>query len=136
MIDPDWTAHRRDDGELIGWIHPADAGAHPAAGWVAVDLLGRTVAGPGEWLDVEAALDEHGIAWLAERWVLEPDTPARAGDEEARVVLFVEVTPERIVVKTDDYGAIDAPVTTYSLPWPLPARLRPRRPGETLPSGW
>jgi len=124
MPRPEWTPYRRDDGELIGWIVP-DGDAADA--WVPVDLFGRPVAGPVDWLDAEAALDEHGIGWLADSWMLEhPDSaPVR--------VRIVEVTPDRdgapgrIVVQTDDFGAIDAPVTRFELPWPVPARLRPRR---------
>lgn len=130
MIPQDWVAHRRDDGELIGWIRPeGDA-------WAAVDLLGRDVADAGEWLEVEAALEAHGIAWLADRWILEPDGGVDGAGGGDRVVLFVEVTPQHVVVKTDDYGAIDAPVDVIELAWPPAARLRPRRAGEHLPSGW
>jgi hypothetical protein len=35
-----------------------------------------------------------------------------------------------VVVQTDDFGAVDAPVERYELPWPAPARLRPMRPGD------
>lgn len=99
------TPHRRDDGELLGWIHPE------GADWVAVDVLGRRVSGPGEWLDAEAALEEHGIAWLADPWMLEgvDDLPLR--------VRIVEVTPDedgapgRIVVKIDDFGDMTRPAT-------------------------
>ena len=65
MPRTDWTPHRRDDGELLGWIHP------DGEAWVPVDILGRTVSGPTEWLDAEAALEERGISWLADPWVLD-----------------------------------------------------------------
>jgi len=118
VIDADWTVHRRDDGELLGWIRP-DGDA-----WVAVDLLGRTASAPTEWLEAEAALEALGIAYLAEPWMLEGE-----GDRPVRV-RFVEVTPERIVVKGEDFGAVDAMTRRWELPWPLPARLRPTRPGD------
>ena len=121
----DWTPHRRDDGELLGWIRPeGDA-------WVGVDVLGRAVTGPVEWLDAEAALEEHGIAWLADAWMLEGE-----GERPVRVRL-VEVTPDeqgvpgRIVVKVDDFGDMSRPsATSYTLPWPIPPRLRPPRDGD------
>jgi hypothetical protein len=121
MPRPDWTPHRRDDGELVGWIVPA------GDEWVPVDLFGRDVTGPLDWLDAEAALEERGIRFLADIWMLERDgaTPLR--------VRIVEVVPDRagvpgrVVVQTDDFGAIDAPVTRFELPWPAPAELRPRR---------
>ncbi|WP_243075353.1 hypothetical protein [Microbacterium sp. SS28] len=130
MIPADWTAHRRDDGELLGWIRPE--GEH----WVAVDLLGREASGPVDWLDAEEALESAGLSWLAEIWMLEQD----AG-EPLRVKL-VEVTPGRVgeaghvVVQTDDFGAIDAPVERFELPWPAPAALRLRRPGESTTAPW
>ncbi len=118
MLPTDWTAHRRDDGELVGWIRPA------GDDWVAVDLLGREASEPTEWLEAEAALEARGISWLADVWMLErPDAaPLR--------VRMVEVTPDRVVVQTDDFGAIDAPVDRFELAWPAPAALRPRRSGD------
>ena len=118
----DWTPHRRDDGELVGWIRPeGDA-------WVAVDLLGREATGATEWLDAEAALEERGIAWLGGVWILEEEGAV------PRRVRLVEVSDERVVVHTDDYGAIDLPVARFELPWPAPAALRPPRPGEPPPA--
>ncbi len=55
MIPADWTPHRREDGELLGWIRPE------GADWLAVDVLGRELTGEIDWLDAEAA-------WPAE-WV-------------------------------------------------------------------
>jgi hypothetical protein len=128
MPRPDWTPHRRDDGELLGWIHP-DGDA-----WVAVDVLGRPVSGPTEWLDAETALEERGIGWLADPWMLEgeADRPLR--------VRILEVTPDdegvpgRIVVKIDDFGDVTRPpVQQYVLEWPIPARLRAPTTGDPDP---
>lgn len=120
MIGADWTPHRRDDGELLGWIRP------DGDGWAAVDLLGREASEATEWLDAEAALEALGIAYLAEPWMLEGE---EAGERAVRVRI-VEVTPQRIVVKGEDFGAVDALTQRWELPWPLPARLRPPRPGD------
>ncbi|MGF6821977.1 hypothetical protein M2317_000881 [Microbacterium sp. ZKA21] len=128
MSDPDWTPHRRDDGELLGWIHAEDSE------WTAIDVLGRPIAEAVEWLDAEAALEAHGLAWLADAWMLEgeSDRPLR--------VRIVEVTPTdagrtgRIVVKVDDFGDMSRPASEpYVLPWPLPARLRPPHAGDPDP---
>lgn len=128
MVAADGTPHRRDDGELLGWIHP------DGELWVSVDVLGRPVSEPSEWLDAEAALDDHGIAWLADAWMLEgeADRPLR--------VRIVEVTPTangragRIVVKIDDFGDTSRPATApYVLEWPLPSRLRPPHAGDPDP---
>lgn len=121
----DWTPHRRDDGELLGWIHPA------GDDWTAVDVLGRTIADAVDWLVAEAALESHGLAWLADPWMLEREafTPLR--------VSFVEVTPSsagaegRVVVKVEDFGDMQAPPSErFVLPWPAPATLRPVRDGD------
>jgi len=124
MIPADWVPHRRDDGELLGWIRPE------GDDWIAVDVLGREAYNGVDWLEAEAALQAVGLSWLADIWMLE-----RSAEEPLRVKL-VEVTPGgvgeagRVVVQTDDFGAIDAPVERYELPWPAPAALRPRREGE------
>lgn len=122
MIPADWTPHRRDDGELLGWIRPS------GEAWLAVDLLGREVGPPREWLDAEAALEEHGIRWLADPWTLEEEA------EGPLRVQIVEVVPEgegRITVKVDDFGDMQRPPTQrYRLEWPIPSRLRPRRDGD------
>lgn len=122
MPADDWTPHRRDDGELLGWIHPE--GEH----WVAVDVLGRRASDATDWLQAEAALEARGIAWLADPWMLdgEADRPLR--------VRIVEVTPRdretegRIVVKLDDFGDVSRPSTQrFTLAWPIPEQLRPPR---------
>ena len=128
MIPADWTPHRRDDGELLGWIRPE------GEDWVAVDLLGHEASAAVDWLDAEEILEKRGLSWLADIWMLE-----RRATDPVRVKL-VEVTPGRIgqagrvVVQTDDFGAIDFPVERFELPWPAPAVLRPRRPGESSAS--
>lgn len=128
MTAPDWTPHRRDDGELLGWIHP------DGDDWAAVDVLGQPLVGSSDWLDAEAALEAHGLAWLADPWMLEgePEGPLR--------VRLVEVTPTdagrtgRIVVKVDDFGDMTRPATaSFVLPWPVPTRLRPPHAGDPDP---
>ncbi|WP_265523086.1 hypothetical protein [Oerskovia flava] len=119
MLPADWIPHRRhDDREPIGWIRPE------ADDWVAVSILGHDMTGPVDWTTAEEALEDTGLAWLADVWMLEQD-----GGEPLRVRL-VEVTPDGVVVQTDDFGAIDVPVERFALPWPAPAMLRPRRPGD------
>lgn len=109
MIPADWTPHRRDDGEVLGWVRPV----HES--WIAVDLLGREFGEPGDYLDAEAALEARGLGFLAERWWLGPN-PVRIG----------EVSTEHVVVYRDDYGAASAVgshATRIELPWPAPPAL-------------
>ncbi|RZI84270.1 MAG: hypothetical protein EOO67_16855 [Microbacterium sp.] len=126
MIGADWTPHRREDGELVGWIRPE------GELWVPIDLLGRERGAPMEWLDAEAVLEDAGLGYLAEPWMLDgvatPD-----GAEGAVRVRFVEVTPDRIVVKGEDFGAVDAPVGRWELSWPLPPQLREPRADDPDP---
>lgn len=114
-VPADWTPHRRDDGELVGWIRP------DGDDWTAIDVLGREVVASVDWLDAEASLEERGLAFLADPWTLE-----RAGEQPLRVRL-VEVTPARIVVKAEDYGDVSHAGERIVLPWPLPRELRPPR---------
>lgn len=117
-VPSDWTTHRRDDGELVGWIRP------DGDDWAAIDVLGREVAASVDWLEAEAALETHGLAYLADVWMLD-----RVGEPPVRVRM-IEVTPARIVVKVDDYGDVSHATERVVLPWPMPTRLRAPRPGD------
>lgn len=112
------TAHRRDDGEVVGWILP------DADSWRAIDVLGRDVISGAEWLDAEEALEQRGLAFLADPWVLE-----REGADPLRVRM-VEVTPMRIVVKVDDFGDVNHATQQFVLAWPIPPQLRAPKPGD------
>jgi len=114
MPDDDWIEHvRPGDRERLGWIRPQDDG------FVALDLMGREVTGVVDWLAAEEALEERGLAWMADLWQL--DRP----DGSRERVRIVEVTPERVVVKVDDFGDVGAATPSYVLPFPAPAALRP-----------
>lgn len=131
VIPADWTPHRRDDGELLGWIRP------DGDDWLAVDLLGREASDAVDWLAAEAALERRGLAWLADPWMLErPD----AGVLRVRLVEVTpgrEGEPGRVVVKVDDGGAIGGPPTPrFTLPWPAPAALRAVRSGDPRLTPW
>ncbi len=108
-----WIEHRREDGERVGWLRPE------GDGFVPVDLLGRELSGAVDWLAGEELLEAAGIGYLADRYEL-----ALADGRRLRVRL-TEVSTDRIVVKKDDFGAIDAPQLIYTLPFPIPESLRP-----------
>ena len=92
--------------------------------------FGRPSSGAVEWLEAEEVLEQRGLSWLAEVWMLERE------DGEPLRVRIAEVTPGgvgeqgQVVVRTDDFGAIDVPYERIALPWPVPATLRPRRPDD------
>ena len=114
MPPESWIEHRRpSDGARLGWICPE------GDGFVSHDALGRELTGTVDWLAAEEALEERGLHWLADLWQL--DLP----DGTRERVRIVEVTPERVVVKGDDFGAVDVVTPSYVLPFPAPAVLRP-----------
>lgn len=125
VMTSEWTPHRREDRELLGWIRAE------GDGFVAVDLLGRPASPVVGWVEAEEALEDGGLAWLAEIWMLEREDSA-----PIRVRIAEVFAPDaggqvgRVVVHTDDFGAIDVPITRIELPWPAPDALRLRRPGE------
>lgn len=121
MAADDWIEHRRaGDRELLGYVRI------DGEGFVAIDRLGRELTGVVDWMTAEQALDERGLGWLAGLWQLtDPDGTVTR-------VRLVEVGPARVVVKTDDFGAVDVQVRTYELPFPAPSTLEPFRgdPGQ------
>jgi extradiol dioxygenase family protein len=112
MEHSDWVEHRRPDGEVIGWFRPVDDGA------VVIDLLGREVSGVLDWLAAEELLEQRGIRYLADPYLLDQS------DGTSLRVRITEVSTTRIRVKKDDFGAIDIPMEEYLLPWPAPPTLR------------
>ena len=114
----DWIEHRRGDGELVGWMRPS------GAGFVPVDLLGRSRAEALDWLEAEELLDELGIGYLADAYLLQDPRLLGEGSGGMRVRI-VEVSTAGIVVKKDDFGDMRAPVREFSLAWPIPSSLRP-----------
>ncbi|GAA2451994.1 hypothetical protein [Agromyces soli] len=123
MDRSDFIEHRRPDGELVGWLRPE------GEGFVPVDLLGREHGGAVDWLDGETLLEELGIRYLADPYVLRLENGT-----ELRVRI-TEVSTRGIVVKKDDFGAIDAPLVRYELAWPMPPELTPLGERE-LPAAW
>lgn len=114
MLPEDWIEHRRaSDRELVGWLRPE------GEGFVAVDRLGRDVTGVVDWTDGEEALEERGLRWLADLWQLTLD------DGRPLRVVLVEVSPERVVVKLDDFGAVGVETQSWTLPFPAPPSLQP-----------
>lgn len=114
-MNADWIEHRRaEDGELLGWMQPVDDG------FVAIDLLGRPRTEIVDWLSAEETLDELGIGYLADIYELRLDSG------EWLRVRVAEVTPGRIHVKQDDWGAVGAPQIYYTVPFPVSMEsLRP-----------
>jgi hypothetical protein len=88
MIPPDWEpCHRRDDGELIGYLVPVgDDLVVPAT------IFGHRLDDPMPVHAAEQTLEDIGLSYLADVWLLRDDDGA-----DQRVVLL-EATPEHVVV--------------------------------------
>lgn len=117
MLPRDWTPHRREDGETVGWI------ALDGDDVLAFDLLGRRVTAPGvDWLEAEQELEERGLAYLGGRFTLTlpPDEPLP--------VRIGEVTTDHVTVVADEFGGasvVGAQPRTFVLPFPVtPGTLR------------
>lgn len=88
-------------------------------GFVAIDLLGREMTEGIDWLTAEETLESTGIGYLAEPFELLLD------DGRWLRVRITEVSTDHIRVKREDWGAIDVPLLEYTVPFPIPDRLRP-----------
>lgn len=117
MIPGHWQPHHRDDGELIGYVVAEENGLV-----VPVNLVGHPI---GEAMDRFAAdelLEEAGLSYLAEPWLLRKD------DGTEQRVVIVEVDADHVVV-TDAAFALVAGrpkdmIDTVTLSVPTD-RLRP-----------
>jgi len=108
---PDRVPVHREDGELVGFVVPQDGGWTPCA------VFGPPVGEPTEQDAAEQWLRDHGLSYLAARWLL------REGDDWIRVDL-VEAAPDRVVVAVADYGRIDEWGRRTELAAPVDGRLR------------
>ncbi|NUL47415.1 hypothetical protein F7P69_19735 [Cellulosimicrobium funkei] len=114
-IPEDWIEHRREDGELVGWIVPGGDGFLPR------DVLGFPVGeDPVDWVEAEEALVARGLAFLADRHRL------RLPDGTERPVRISQASPDGIVVVADEFGAasaVGAQADVFHLPFPAPEEL-------------
>ncbi|MVA75973.1 hypothetical protein GC722_08045 [Auraticoccus sp. F435] len=104
MIPSSWLpSYRADDLELIGYLAPAEPGADGEQ-VVPMTLLGTPLGAPMSVPAAEQVLEEVGLSYLAERWLLRHDDGPLAGQEQQVVV--VEVTPESAVLSTADFALV------------------------------
>ncbi|NYE94138.1 hypothetical protein FHU41_000359 [Psychromicrobium silvestre] len=124
MISTEWiSVIRPDDREVVGYLEMVDDG------FVPYDLLGRQVYGetPLPYQEAEELLIERGLSYLASRWKLEVED----ADEPIDVVIK-EISPERVILISDDYQYGKAIGTPFSLELPENSgRLQPGAPGAT-----
>jgi hypothetical protein len=106
-------------------------------GFVAVDLLGRDRSMAVDWLEAEELLEELGIGYLADAYLLRRAEDASADGERGGAgdvaggqvgdvrVRIIEVSTAGILVKRDDFGDVTASLQQFTLSWPMPDSLRP-----------
>ena len=113
MIPASWVPHRRDDGEVVGWIDMTVA--EPLV--VPIDRLGRPLDPVDDWHEAEQVLEGVGLRFLMDRYVIDE------GDRET-VVRIAHVYEDRIVLSTALTDAIDEVGREIVVPFPAPVTLR------------
>ena len=112
MIPSDWVPHRRKrDDELVGYLVPQGDAVVP------VTLFGYPLAGPQAAEDAEALLEATGLSVLADPWWLEQE------QGEPTRVRIREVSPDRVVVVDDAFGAGGNLAGSWALDVPESRRL-------------
>lgn len=109
MVDDITFPHvRSSDGEHVGYLRISENN-----GFVPIDLMWNEVGEPQELTDAETLLEELGLSYLAEGWLLDvEDYP------EPVKVRIREITPEQITVANADYGYPADIGTLFVLPNP------------------
>ncbi len=95
MIPAAWEPyHRLDDGELVGYLRPVGDGLVPTT------LLGTALDDALDRFGAEQVLEEVGLSYLADPWILSHD------DGTEQRVLLVEVDAERAVLANADFAQV------------------------------
>ena len=96
MIPGGWEAHYRlDDGELIGYLIPAEGRLS-----IPTTIFGYHLGEAMNRFAAEQTLDDVGLSYLADVWLL-----AHEDGSEQRVVL-VECNADEIVVANADFALV------------------------------
>jgi hypothetical protein len=118
VIPPYWEPYeRQDDGELLGYLEPVGERLRP------VSPFGHPLAEAGDRPDAESRLEELGLRYLAEPWLL--DVADRPDPVRVRIL---EVRSDRVVLQEFVTEGIYSG-ERYTLEPPVEAgRLTPERP--------
>ena len=140
MLPDTWIPHRREDGELIGWIDMAVADPR----LVPIDRLGRALEPVDDWFEAEEALEAIGLRFLAQRFEYRgprlaaqdqgqeqdqdqkphQDQDQDDDDVESITVRIAHVYDDRIVLTTALTDAIEDVGEEIVVPFPAPVVLR------------
>lgn len=107
-IPEHWIPHRREDGEVIGWIDLETA----APDLIPIDRLGRPRAAVSEWPLAEEVLEEIGLRFLL-NWF----------DHHGRRVRIRQLSDDGVVVTTAVSDAIGDVGDEFTLDFPPGAEL-------------
>ena len=103
-----WVEHRREDGEVVGWIDMHSA----APDLVPIDRLGRPLPTVDDWLVAEECLEERGLGFLM-GWF----------SYQGHRVRIRDVDDRRIVVTTAVSDAVGDVGTEFVLDFPVGPEL-------------
>lgn len=123
MLPETWIPHRREDGELIGWIDMTVA--EPKL--VPIDRLGRAMDPVEDWFEAEETLDSIGLRFLSERYSYRGDGGSHDDDDEAAHAVTVRIShvyDDRIVLTTALTDAVEDVGREIVVPFPAPEGLR------------
>ncbi|MDO5618108.1 hypothetical protein [Kocuria sp.] len=98
---------RASDGETVGTILMTDDGA-----FLPIDLLGRPLGEPTDLATAEERLEVQGLRHLAESWWIDVTDGRRVK------VTIQETGPFGVLVRVDDFGAMDLYGTTHVIKSP------------------
>jgi hypothetical protein len=115
VISSCWVRYlRTEDDELLGYVVPnADGSFTP------VTVFGFALAVPCARDEAERRLDEVGLSYLADRWLLDLDDRV-----EPITVEIVEAGPRMVTVKCVDFGYEQNYGTLFTLTVPVEGSLR------------
>ena len=99
---------RGTDGEHVGYLRMNEDNQ-----FVPIDLMWNELSTPQELTAAEALLEELGLSYLAEDWLLDVEN-----HPEPVKVRIREITSTRIVVASVDYGYPDDIGRSFELPNP------------------
>ncbi len=103
-----WIPHRREDGEVVGWIDAESC----APDLVPVDRLGRPLDAVPDWPSAEEVLENRGLRFLLRRF-----------DYRGHRVRIRQLYDDRVVVTTAVSDAIGDVGEVFVLPFPAGTEL-------------
>ena len=95
MIPADWRPYHRDDGELIGYLAADERDLV-----VPINLVGHPIGSAMEQFAAEDMLEDAGLSYLAEPWILRRD------DGSEQRVVIVEVDADHVVVTDAQFALV------------------------------